>query len=184
MDMRGWPFQRFRRLERRRRRIDACVILGAIVIWICLPGIPSSAAAELENPDSVELISIDPLPIEALPPQQRSTAANLRGYRILGQTRITDPSVQRRLIRSFKWGARLNYVPFFMGSACFSPRHAIRVTHGQSTTDFMICFECGHVEVYRDQPKQGWKFDIIDFPESTFDEILRKADVPLAPKSH
>jgi hypothetical protein len=35
-------------------------------------------------------------------------------------------------------------------SACFNPRHALRVTAGGHTYDLLLCYECGGMEVYRD----------------------------------
>ena len=132
------------------------------------------AAATLDQPDSFELLSINPRPMGY-------DYLGFHSYAVLGKTIVTEPSVQRRIARSVRWGARLNYVPPPFGLACFSPRHAIRVTHGESTTDFLICFHCRHVWVYGCYP-QNWNFDICGFPESTLDEILTKAGVPLAAK--
>jgi len=173
--MREWPPERLRGLRRRRMIIRLLVILGPLVFWMSRTGIPSSAAAALDEPDSFELLSIHP----RFHNQPRD--GYLHGYRILGRTPITDPSVRHRLPRNFKWGARLSFSPLG-GYACFDPRHAIRVTHGQTTVDFLICFHCEHVEVYSNNSVQIGKFDICGFPESTFDEILQKAGVPLAPK--
>jgi hypothetical protein len=145
-----------------------------IVFWLYWPGIPAPAAATLEHPDTFELISISPR-------SMGYAYLGFHGYPVLGKTTVTDASAQRRIARSIRWGARLNWVPPPFGLACFSPRHAIRVTHGQSTTDFLICFHCRHVEVYGNHP-ENWNFDICGFPESTLDEILQKAGVPLAPK--
>jgi hypothetical protein len=40
-----------------------------------------------------------------------------------------------------------------MLAACFFPRHGIRATVGKQNVDFVICFECSMVYIYRGDAK-------------------------------
>ena len=63
--------------------------------------------------------------------------------------------------------------------SCFTPRHAVRVTREGVATDFLICFECRQVVVERDG-KEISDFVISPSPKAVFDDVLRKAGMPLA----
>ena len=65
--------------------------------------------------------------------------------------------------------------------ACFNPRHGIRVTHAGVVTNFVTCFECRQVEVWRGNQKLAL-FLVSVSPQSVFDEVLKSAGVTLAPK--
>jgi hypothetical protein len=49
------------------------------------------------------------------------------------------------------------------------------------TTDFVICFECRQVRVWRGDQKVAL-FLVNGSPQPVFDEVLKAVGVPLAPK--
>jgi hypothetical protein len=156
--------------------IRAIVLLAPLLYWVSRPGISPAAAVSLDRAESLEFFSLLPRYVED------RTQPNFQGYHILGQARITDPSDRQRLTTSLKRGARFHFT-ILGGHACFSPRHGIRATNGHVATDFVICFECGHVYVHTNSQREH--FGICAFPQSTFDALLKKSGLPLAPaKDH
>lgn len=55
----------------------------------------------------------------------------------------------------------LSLHPWMGMPAPFNPRHGIRVTRAEVTTDYLICFECRQVQVWR-----GGKLDDLTTPFS------------------
>jgi hypothetical protein len=158
---------------RRRRKIliraAVCFLLVfAFVQWT--RRLPSAASEALENADRYELLSLDPrLQIPATP-------GLFHGFRVLGQTVVSDSGKRRELNRALHRGAKSMFANL---PRCFNPRHGIRVTRAGRTTDFLICFECQQVEVrVGDQLVADWLTD--DSPQPEFDQVLPQAGVPLA----
>jgi hypothetical protein len=65
---------------------------------------------------------------------------------------------------------------------CFDPRHGIRAKDKERTVDLVICFRCLQVAIF-EQGKEQQTVLTTSFPEPTFDAVLTKAKVPLAPKA-
>lgn len=157
-----------------RRLFLVVVILGgaAFAVMYFLQGLPSSVAKALLEAETFELLSLNP--------EHNRPDADFHGYKVLGRTQITDPATRRKLYDALQTGASWNLT----GTAkCFDPRHAIRVTAVDSTTDLLICFECLQVEVHSGAAQET-KFIVNQKPEAVFDQVLQDAGVPLAPKSH
>jgi hypothetical protein len=126
----------------------------------------------LHDADRFELFSL--YPSLRSPPGP----AKFDGHAILGSTVIQDRQTQADLSNALIAGIRSSDGT---EAACFNPRHGIRVTTGEIVTDFVICFECQQVEVWRggtcvaDLPTTG-------SPAPVFDRVLEAAHVQLAPK--
>lgn len=159
-------------MRRRRKELivaGACIlIVFAFVQWTGrLPGVASAA---LDGADRYELLSLDPrLRVPATPDL-------FHGFRVLGQTVVSDDRTRRELNRALRKGAKSIFANL---PRCFNPRHGIRVTRAGTTTDFLICFECEQVQVWSgDQRVAEWMTD--SSPQPTFDHVLQQAGVPLA----
>jgi hypothetical protein len=134
----------------------------------------------LEKASSFELYSLEPradpntykVDFDPNGPGER-----LHGWRVLGKTTVTDESTRRKLIDALKDGMSDVTV-----TKCFWPRHAIRRIDNGNPVDLLICFECGNVELYRDGKRVGKTEGVASSLQSTFDEVLRDAGVPLAMK--
>jgi len=66
-------------------------------------------------------------------------------------------------------------------AACFEPRLAIRATQNGHTVDVIICFHCMYIEVVYDE-KLIPGYTTTASAEKIFDDVLRDAGIPLAPK--
>lgn len=131
---------------------------------------PSSKAARniLENAEHFELYSLNPA---------KEDKDGFHGSTVLGKTLVKEAKTHKQIIAALYKGLADSD-----GTAalCFIPRHGIRATHKGKTVDVLICFEC-----YQAQFHMGGKSEtetLTRSPEKVFDEVLKKAGVPLAKK--
>jgi hypothetical protein len=158
------------RIRRSRWVIVAVVALiaAAALAYLRWHGMPRVAWKALNDADRYELLSLYPY----------LSKPDYYNHEILGRTVITDVAVRDRLNHTFQAGVRQSDGTIM---ACFYPRHGIRVTHAGVTTDFVICFECRQVQVWRGNQKIA-SFLVSESPQPAFDDVLKSAGVPLAPK--
>jgi hypothetical protein len=149
----------------------AGVALALGLAWLRWHGMPLVAARALADADQYEVLSLQPL-------RSYSGQPRFYGHKILGQMTVTDPATRQRLNAALQSGVRESDGRMM---ACFNPRHGIRLTRAGVTTDFVICFECRQIQVWRDG-KVIASFLTSASPQPVFDEVLQKANVPLAPK--
>ncbi len=142
------------------------------------PSKPSQEQKEAEpppfwlEPDSMTLYSIAGGP-ESVGHKHKGT---FRGHGYLGKVEISKPKQRRAIMEAFKGGMKAKNARM---AKCFDPRHAISVSKGDQTVDYVICFECGRVEIY-------WKGDSLPHqpvrtsPEPKFNRVLKAARVPIS----
>src|SRR5205809_7601186 len=104
--------------------------------------IPSDAKRVLENTSSMTLMSLDPTlrsPNVFARVTESLSYRHFHGWRLLGQINIDDAATRKKVVASVE-----RAVHDFNGwiAACFKPRHALHVTSGTQTYDFVICYEC------------------------------------------
>src|SRR5947199_5846779 len=69
-------------------------------------------------------------------------------YPVLGQLDVTSLKDRREIVNAVKQGiAEYKGQP----AKCFWPRHGIRFTQRGKTIEYLICFECNQLTVYRDR---------------------------------
>ena len=102
-----------------------------------------------------------------------------RGYKTLGQTRITDIRVRQKLIDALFAGIHEKHST----GKCFDPRHGIRIIRYGHVAEYAICFSCGHSAIFVDGEHVGG-FSSSPTPKSVFNEVLKIAGVPLAYDPH
>jgi hypothetical protein len=136
----------------------------------------ATAITKLSNsPSKFVLNSLDPGPL--VHDESVQTATVFHGYDILGRAEITDADERRALVRALARGARDSDGSIGL---CFNPRHGLHIEQSGGSVDFVICFECLQVHAHGFQG--GSEFLTSATPQSTFDESLRRHDLPLAPK--
>jgi hypothetical protein len=162
------------KLSRRRGVILLIAATVLVFAYLFLPfhRFPGKEFDCLYNADRFELFSLYPSLLSPPGPDR------FDGHVILGSTAVQDRQTQADLRDALIAGIRSSN-----GSeaACFNPRHGIRVTAGNVVTDFVICFECKQVEVWRDG-KMIAEQPTTALPAATFDRVLESAHVQLAPK--
>jgi hypothetical protein len=105
--------------------------------------------------------------------QELKSGPDFEGYRIMGQTQVTNVRTRADLLVALYGGIGKGEV-----EACFMPRHGIRAVRGNKTVDLVICFECEQIEIYSEHGPPG--ATINDSPRPVFDRVLRQARVPLS----
>jgi hypothetical protein len=129
-----------------------------------LAKVPPAAWHCLRKPQQMVLYAIHP---EEAADYVKGTAV-FHGYRILGEVPVTAESEQEQVVAAVRHAV-------LSGSdqaACFNPRHGIRVTDGQHTCDFVICFECRRMDYYFDNIAVGSA--TIGGSAESLDAILRE----------
>ena len=155
----------------RRPSAKTIIVVAAAVVAVVLawPRLPFTAARALDGADKYELLSLDWERSESPSPD------DFYRHRVLGHTEIDDGTVRQRLNAALRHGVES---PLTSLPMCFNPRHGIRVVRGGHETDFLICFECHQVQVWRDgHVVATWTTDAS--PKAAFDEALKSAGVPL-----
>lgn len=146
------------------------VVLSATLFAVAgceRPDMPADAVEALASAEQYELLSLDP---EAYDP---SADEKFYDWKVLGRVMIDDPATRTKLNDALRAGAREKDI---YRSACFNPRHGIRVTTDGLVTDVVICFECSSVQIYRDGEYVDG-FAVSYAPAPTFDEVLRDRGV-------
>lgn len=98
---------------------------------------------------------------------------------VLGTTRLTEPgevaTVREELGR---WLAAPEPEAVAL---CFSPRHGVRVREGEHVYDFVVCYECGELDLHVDFSDDAvQKFRAGD--QGLLDALFRAHDVPYRPR--
>ena len=154
-------------------------IISALLLLICGCAfnstrenkLPAEAAAAFHAPDNVVLYSLEPWS------QPTTSDATLQNVKILGQTTL-DAKQAVIAIAAFEAAIPPRVSRTAAHALCFDPRHALEVTaHGQ-TYDFLLCYACGYLYVYRGDENIAM-LDARGSPD-VLNALLTAAKVPLS----
>ena len=133
------------------------MIVAAVLMLACIgathagdqAGLAPQAAQALAHPGAVVLYSLEPT-VDS-PPRSRS----LHGFDVLGHASLSKAE-GNDAIAAFR-SAMNNPITVpdngkaeVVVAACFEPRHAITIQFGRHRFDYLLCFGCGQMEVFRD----------------------------------
>ncbi|MFT3807095.1 hypothetical protein [Arenimonas sp.] len=104
--------------------------------------LPAQVAAVLRTATVVQIYSLEPVPM----PNRPSSGERWYGYEVLGKTML-DADSSKLAIEAFE-KAVANWDGMIAG--CFDPRHALRIEAEGHTWDFLLCYDCHQLEVFRD----------------------------------
>jgi hypothetical protein len=130
--------------------------------------LPDDAASALNQCKHVVLYSLEPW----APPSTNYT--RLHGFKILGQATL-DERQTATAVAAFE--SAISLIPQ-MGASCFDPRHAVRVEVGGHVYDFLLCYACGYLYVYRDD-KNIAVLSASGSPK-VLNELLIEAKIPVS----
>jgi hypothetical protein len=102
--------------------------------------LPSEAADVLHASSKIILYSLEPWSLAT------TNDNTLHGYKILGQVTL-DGKDAATAITAFESSILKKKRHFTV--LCFDPRHALRVMVNAQTYDFLLCYACGYLYVYR-----------------------------------
>lgn len=130
----------------------------------------------LANADHFELFSLQPVLEMGFGSDTKfDKTKGFHGHTILGSHVIKDGDARAKLVDSLDQAvANAKAI-----AGCFNPRHGIRAKLKDESVDLVICFECANLHVHGPgDNKEGLM--VLSSPQSLFDDVLRKADIPLA----
>src|SRR5262249_16713654 len=131
--------------------------------------IPAEFRKALAKAQTLELYSLDPST-----PKEKNDV-DFRDWKVLGKTEVKKDALTK-LVAALEKGAAEQDQKIFAGG--FRPRQGIRVKTDGKPYDFVVCFECISVMLYKD--KQRVKgFQVSGSPAATFNQVLRDAKVKL-----
>jgi hypothetical protein len=107
-------------------------------------------------------------------PRDQKPKDGFRGWNVYGKTELKTAESRKKVL-GVAQAARPGH-----GAKCFDPRHAIRATTDGKSVDLLICFECHWVYVFPGEGGETVRLTIGDH-QAVLDQILKDADVPLAP---
>jgi hypothetical protein len=158
----------------RSRVVPTIALLGAAILAGCSGGDAPDTAAE-----SFVLYSIDGRGHDTPGYKAPPGVELFHGSPVLGKIGIEDAKTREELSAAFQKGIAGKG----RGSTtCFRPRHGIRIVRGGKTTDYIICFECHQYVALREGIESEMRA-IDASPQEKFNEILKRANVPLAPSA-
>ncbi|MBL8821288.1 MAG: hypothetical protein JNJ77_01780 [Planctomycetia bacterium] len=131
--------------------------------------------APISDADKVTLYSIDGKDPEGSKPSNKG-AEKFHGTPVLGTIEIKDSQIREQLVQALLKNMQVEgkAIP-----ACFIPRHGIRAEKSGKTTDYVICFECYQVEVYRNTMR--YKLQVERQPQELLNRLLKEGNIPIAP---
>jgi hypothetical protein len=156
-----------------KRKIRTLVLIGLALGFLGYAFFPSpwvswSAWYALEHASKLTLYSVEPLA------QQLESIERIHEYPVLGSVLISSNETRPTIAQAIRRGvANWNKQHY----ACFDPRHCVRAVCGPFTYDFLICYDCHRIEVYRGNVLIGVT-GITDVPK-TLNDILIASNVPL-----
>jgi hypothetical protein len=133
--------------------------------------IPDDFSKALDKARVLELYSLDP----GAPVKKGDTA--FHGWKVLGKTEVKKKALAK-LVAALKKGAA--EADQKVSAGCFRPRHGIRVQLDGKSYDFVVCFECVAVLLYKGNGKKITNgFHVSKTPTDVFNTILKDAKVKL-----
>lgn len=101
----------------------------------------------LKLADRIEIFSIASTEISNVS-ESDPTRDHFHAYEVIGKIELDQPNTVNAV-----WKDLLRRVDSRQGvtyTYCFFPRHGIRAHNGNTTRDYLICFQCDHLYVYPD----------------------------------
>ncbi|MEG3789156.1 hypothetical protein V1318_03385 [Lysobacter sp. CCNWLW3] len=130
--------------------------------------LPAEATQALHSTGHAVIYSLEPWA------DPDKNVVRLQGYQILGRSDLSDAQ------RSIAVGAFDSALAGWEGAiaACFDPRHALRIQFEGHAYDFLLCYSCQQVEVFRDGKMIGGA-GITGSPE-VLNDLMTSLQLPLS----
>ena len=132
--------------------------------------LPPELAQVLHNAQHAMLYSLEPWA------DPEGDVPRLQRYQILGRTELdaTQTSVAAKEFEGSvgQWNG--------MVAMCFDPRHALRIVAEGHTYDFLLCYRCQELYVYRDESKNAIAMLGASGSPQILNDLLVSANVPLS----
>jgi hypothetical protein len=147
------------------------LLIGIVSTQAAAPSVNAlseEAVQAMRSPNSAILYSIEPAE------QPKPGDKVFHGFKVLEQTNL-DPKQAKLAADAFQKAVRdWDSVTY----ESFEPRHALRISSGGHTYDFLLCYQCHELDVYKDD-KLLDNLGVAGSPKF-LNGMLTEAHVPLA----
>ena len=157
------------------------LVLTAVLMVAAAPATAAGRKDEisqaLANTPSITLFSLQPGQQGKRDAGGTCTGDCYFGWPILGKTVVSTAaaeSIRRDLVA---WVAAPEPEAVAM---CSNPRHGVRVLANGHAYDFVVCFECGQAQVFKDSAIEPIAFLFHDTNQAPWDQVLASVNIPLA----
>jgi hypothetical protein len=149
--------------------ISALILLGVTARGlVASPGVlPAELRHVLELAKSAELYSLEPL-------STHESAPKFQGYEILGETPLNAADT-RIATEAFSKAVEAGNGNM---PNCFDPRHALRIVLDGHRYDFLLCYACAQLTVYKDD-KEFTDLSAAGSPK-VLNDLLQAHHVPIS----
>ena len=143
--------------------------------------LPADAEDALLHATQGTFYSIDPDSIDYSAKEQVTNATKFHGFKILGKMDLASKQlavVTKEFLDEVK-----NWNPTMGATTCMiTPRHALQLKVKDHVYDFLLCYQCGLFEVYKDG--KGYKsLEAVRGSPKLLNDILTAAHIPLPKQS-
>lgn len=156
------------------RRVVSMAIFAMIAgcgLATAPPKLPGEVLKALDSPSSITLYSLQPWGGPD-PPEW-----DFHGHHQNGHVEL-KPKQQKEAISALK--DAISKGAAGIESMCpINPRHALRVISSGDTYDILICYQCGQLELYKNDKPLRFSGSIGSKPD-TFNRLLQQSGIPLA----
>lgn len=133
-------------------------------------------AEALAVADGVTLLSLESGPGGARDSDGACVGVCYHGWPVLGEVGLSNPAAQSLRADLSDWVAAPEPDAIAM---CFFPRHGVRVKANGHTYDFVVCFECGQTQVFKDSSAHPVAYLFYGADQKRWDSILSSSRIPL-----
>lgn len=109
---------------------------------------------------------------------KRNRKEIFHGYRIIGKVEIKDEEARQEIFNALhdgidnKDGRRMD---------CFEPRHGIRTVENGKNADYVICYKCLNISLYKDGSRKYQRKYTTRDPATVLNKHLKAAGISLSP---
>jgi TPR repeat protein len=152
----------------------AVVILAVIASCGVAPKsarLPEEVLKAIDSPSSLTLFSLQPWGGPDLPEW------DFHGHHQNGHA-VLEPTQAKQAVAALK-DAVSRGTSGVVSMCLVNPRHALRAVSGGNTYDILICYECGQLELYKNDQPLPFAGSIAGNADA-LNRLLKKAGIPLA----
>lgn len=142
------------------------------LLWLTFVVAVAGCSEKVKTPAQLTLYSID---VQA--DFQERGHGRFHGYPVLGKIQIASEADREQITRALMDGISNSDKEGLLPN-CFWPRHAIQMVDGGETTEYVICFQCLQIEVYKNNQKTMERTTKVAKP--LLNDYLRAAEIQLA----
>ena len=151
-----------------------CVAIAAFTAALTLAAgpapdedkLPDAARTALEKADQIDVLSLDPTADE-------TDKDAFHKYKVLGRATVKDTDARKDIAAAVEKGVAEGGPV----ARCFEPRHGLHVVYNDTTYDFLICYQCSRIRIFRGTPEPE-TVATSGASKAALDKALKSADAP------